>query len=176
MSKVGFKDLPILRISLTGDLPPKELFQLAKDRIKPGLERMEGVGVVTLVGGEEREVRAEVDPDRLKACNLSILQVSQALARENLDYPTGKVDERQQEYIVRLAGQFRTLEEMERIAMASTPAGTRSGSRPGGRPGVDTHGLTPVVLGSQRPTLPQSAAFAPALMHGVPGGLGSWSA
>ena len=38
---------------------------------------------------------------------------------------------------------------------------------------VDTHGLTPVVLGSQRPALPQSDAFAPALTHGVPGGLES---
>ena len=38
---------------------------------------------------------------------------------------------------------------------------------------VDTHGLTPVVLGSQRPALPQSDAFAPALTHGVHGGLES---
>jgi HAE1 family hydrophobic/amphiphilic exporter-1 len=124
VSKVGFKDLPILRVSLTGNFPPKELYQLARDRIKPALERLEGVGIVSLIGGEEREVRAEVDPDRLKAYNLSILQVSQALARENLDFPTGKVYERQRQYIVRLDGQFRTLEEMERIAIASTPAGT----------------------------------------------------
>ena len=124
VSKVGIKDLPVLRISLTGDLPPKQLYQLAKDRVKPALERLEGVGLVTLVGGEEREVRVEVDLDRLRAYNLSILQVSQALARENLDFPAGKVDERQREYIVRLSGQFRTLDEMGRIAVASTPGGT----------------------------------------------------
>ena len=124
VSKIGIKDLPVLRISLTGDLPPKQLYQLAKDRIKPALERLEGVGLVTLIGGEEREVRAEVDPDRLRAYNLSILQVSQALARENLDFPAGKVDERQREYIVRLSGQFRTLDEMGRIAVASAPGGT----------------------------------------------------
>jgi HAE1 family hydrophobic/amphiphilic exporter-1 len=123
ISKISIKDLPILRISLTGALPPRELYQTAKDRIKPALERLEGVGGVTLVGGEEREVRVEVDPDRLRSYNLSILQVSQALARENLDFPTGKVDESQREYVVRLSGQFRTVEEMAGIAIASGPGG-----------------------------------------------------
>ncbi|MCC7262207.1 MAG: efflux RND transporter permease subunit [Candidatus Latescibacteria bacterium] len=124
ISKVSINDLPILRLSMTGTLPPRELYQLAKDQIKPAFERLEGVGKVALVGGEEREIRVEVDPDRLQAYHLSILQVSQALARENLDFPTGKVDTRQREYIVRLSGRLQRLEDMEHLALATTPAGT----------------------------------------------------
>ena len=74
-------------------MQPRDLFQFVKDKVKPRLEQVDGVSTVTIVGGKEREIRVEVDNQKLNAYGLSILQVSQALGRENLDFPTGKIDE-----------------------------------------------------------------------------------
>ncbi len=52
-----------------------------------------------------------------------MLQVSQALGRENLDFPTGKIDERLNQYIVRLSGKFQSLDDIRAMVVSSTPAG-----------------------------------------------------
>jgi HAE1 family hydrophobic/amphiphilic exporter-1 len=124
ISKSDMNAFPILRVSLTGDLKGRELYQFTKDRVKPALEQVEGVSAVTIVGGQEREIRVEVDNDKLRSYGISILQVSQALQRENLDFPTGKIDESLNQYIVRLAGKFKSVDDIKNVAVTSTPAGT----------------------------------------------------
>ncbi len=126
VAKANMNSFPILRVSVTGQYEPRELFQLVKDRIKPKLEQVDGVSSVTIVGGQEREIRVEVDNQKLNAYGISILQVSQALARENLDFPTGKIDEPLHEYIVRIAGKFKSVEEIRNIIVATTPTGVVS--------------------------------------------------
>ena len=123
ISKSDLNSFPILRVSLTGDMSPRELYQFTKDKLKPKLEQVDGVSAVSIVGGQEREIRVEVDNEKLHAYGLSILQVSQALERENLDFPTGKIDEKNNEYIVRLAGKFNSVDEIKDMVVATTPNG-----------------------------------------------------
>jgi len=123
ISKSDMNAFPILRVSLTGQMPPRELYQFLKDRIKPRLEQVEGVSAVTIIGGQEREIRVELDNQKLNAYGVSVLQVSQALGRENLDFPTGKIDERLNQYIVRLSGKFQSLDDIRAMVVSSTPAG-----------------------------------------------------
>jgi HAE1 family hydrophobic/amphiphilic exporter-1 len=123
ISKSDMNAFPILRVSLTGQMQPRDLYQFTKDRIKPRLEQVEGVSAVTLVGGQEREIRVEVDNRKLNAYGISILQVSQAMGRENLDFPTGKIDEQLNQYIVRLAGKFKNLDEIRNTVIGGTPSG-----------------------------------------------------
>lgn len=112
IAKSDLNAFPILRVSLTGHMEPREMFQFAKDKVKTELEQVTGVSAVAILGGQEREIRVEVDNEKLQSYGISILQVSQALGRENLDFPTGKIDERLNQYIVRLAGKFRSPEEI----------------------------------------------------------------
>ncbi|MEW6511237.1 MAG: efflux RND transporter permease subunit [Bacteroidota bacterium] len=123
IQKSDMNAFPILRVSVTGEMQPRELYQFVKDKIKPRLEQVDGVSAVTIVGGQQREIRVEVDNDKLNAYGISILQVSQALGRENLDFPTGKIDERLNQYIVRLAGKFRSLDEIRNMVVTATPSG-----------------------------------------------------
>jgi hydrophobic/amphiphilic exporter-1 (mainly G- bacteria), HAE1 family len=123
VQKSDLNAFPILRISVTGNLEGRELYQLVKDRAKPRLEQVEGVSAVTMVGGQQREIRIEVDNQKLNSFGISILQVSQALGRENLDFPTGKIDEPLNQYIVRLAGKFRSLDEIRGMVVASGSTG-----------------------------------------------------
>ena len=124
IAKSDMNAFPILRISLVGNISPRELYQFTKDKIKPIFEQVEGVSTVTIVGGQEREIRVEVDNDKLQSYNLSIMQVTQALKMENLDFPAGKVNEKINQFIVRLAGKFKTLDELSNVVVSSTPAGT----------------------------------------------------
>lgn len=114
---------PILRISLTGDPYPRELYQFTKDKLKPSLEQVDGVSTVAISGGKEREIRVEIDNQKLNSYKLSILQVSQALKLENLDFPTGKIDEKINQFIVRLAGKYKSVEDVGNTVVASTQSG-----------------------------------------------------
>ncbi|MFN0156882.1 MAG: efflux RND transporter permease subunit [Bacteroidota bacterium] len=124
ISKSDLNAFPILRVSLVGEMDQKELYQFTKDKIKTRIEQVEGVSGVTIVGGREREIRVEVDNQKLHSYGISILQVSQALARENLDFPTGKVNESVNQYIVRLTGKFKSMEEIENVPIAASAKGT----------------------------------------------------
>jgi hydrophobic/amphiphilic exporter-1 (mainly G- bacteria), HAE1 family len=124
VSKADMNALPIMRISVTSDMNPQAFYQLIKDRVKPLLEQLEGVATVNIVGGTQREIRIEVDNNKLKSYNLSIGVISQVLTAENLDFPTGKVDEKEKNYIVRVAGKFDNLDQIRNIIIAATPMGT----------------------------------------------------
>jgi len=124
VAKSDMNALPILRVSVTGQMEPRELFQFVKDKVKPRLEQVDGVSAVTIVGGQEREIRIEVDNQKLNSYGISILQVSQTVGRENLDFPTGKIDEELNQYIVRLAGKFKSVDEIKNMVVAATPVGT----------------------------------------------------
>lgn len=124
VSKADINALPILRISATSDMHPQAFYQMIKDRVKPMLEQVEGVASINIVGGNQREIRIEVDNDKLKSYNLSISAVSQVLAAENLDFPTGQVDEKDKNFIVRVAGKFEDLDQVRDMIIAATPMGT----------------------------------------------------
>lgn len=116
---------PILRIALTSTvLSPTELYQLAKDKLKARLESTEGVAQVDISGGRERQIKINVDNDKLRSYNLSILQVQSALTRENLDFPTGSVKQPTDQYVVRVKGKFQSLAEMKTLPITTLANGS----------------------------------------------------
>jgi len=115
--------LPVLSLAVTSQLPPERLYQLAKDVIKPRLEAQNGVGAVTLTGGQEREIQVQVNPTRLYAYNLTIDQVAQALSRENQGLPGGTIDRGRQQLNLRLYGQFQSVDDLRSLTVARTSQG-----------------------------------------------------
>jgi hydrophobic/amphiphilic exporter-1 (mainly G- bacteria), HAE1 family len=118
-------DTPILKYSINTTLSPTETYQLVKDRIKPMLASLDGVGSVDIVGGEERCIRVNVDKNKLQAYNLSLLTVSQAVSTNNLDFPTGKIGSSSEQLRVRLAGKFATLDDIKNLVIARFPSGAQ---------------------------------------------------
>ena len=119
VAKSDINDFPIVRIAMSGKADGRALYQFADEHVSQRLEQLPGVSSVEIVGGQKREIRIEVDNDRLRAYNLSVLQVSQALQRENLDFPTGKINSPTNQYIVRVAGKFTTPAAMNNIVLAA---------------------------------------------------------
>jgi len=85
VQKFDFSLQPVMLLAVGGSLSGFELRQLAEDIIKPTLERVDGVAAVNISGGRQREIRVAVDQDRLRAFGVSVLQVEDALRRENLN-------------------------------------------------------------------------------------------
>ncbi|MFA6571039.1 MAG: efflux RND transporter permease subunit [Bacteroidota bacterium] len=123
ITKADINSMPIMRVSLTSNMKSIDFFQYIKDNIKTKLEQVPGVASVLIVGGKEREIKIEVDNEKLKSYNLSILNVSQILAMENIDFPTGKVEGKENSYIVRVAGKYTDLNMVNNLIIAETPFG-----------------------------------------------------
>jgi HAE1 family hydrophobic/amphiphilic exporter-1 len=114
----------ILRIAATSKMEPMQFYEFIKDHVKPRIEQVDGVSAVEIVGGKQREIRVEADNDRLKHYGLSIQQVSQALSLENLDFPTGSVEQNDRKFTVRVAGKFKSLDEIRNLTLTDTGAST----------------------------------------------------
>jgi HAE1 family hydrophobic/amphiphilic exporter-1 len=105
-----------------GKMGLMEMRALIEDKIRQQVESVDNVGAVTVLGGLEREIQVDVDVDKLNALGLSIVQVSQAIRSENLNFPAGKVTQKNIDFIIRTNEEFQRVAEMEGIVIA-TPLG-----------------------------------------------------
>ena len=86
--------------------------------LKPRLERINGVAAISIAGGKQYEVRVKVKPARLASHGLSILDVQDALERENLSQRGGKLKQENTQFLIRTVGSF-TIQELKRLLVSS---------------------------------------------------------
>jgi len=119
LAKFSLDDLPIVTMSATANMDASTFYDLIDKRIQPTLSRVPGVAQVNLIGGQEREIQVNLRADRLEAYGLSILQVQQAILTSNLDFPTGSVKTQNQDILVRLAGKYKSVDELRNLVVAT---------------------------------------------------------
>ncbi len=117
LNKFSLDDLPIMTLSATGKLEEAAFFDLMDKRIAPVLSRVQGVAQVNLIGGQEREIQVNIDATRLQGFGLSLMQVQQSILASNLDFPTGSVQTREQDILIRLAGKYKTVDELRNLVV-----------------------------------------------------------
>lgn len=123
ISKFAFDELPILRLGVTSNMDSRSLYQFIKDKIQPQLSRIPGVGQVALVGGDQREIKVNLDLQKLKAYNLSIMQITQSIQAANLDFPTGKIKDQDGQFIVRISGKLSSLDDLKNLPISISRQG-----------------------------------------------------
>jgi len=106
-------------LSKSGRMSLPQVRQFLDDTIKVQIQQVDGVGAVDLLGGLEREIQVEVDLDRMNAQGISVNQVTQAIRGENLNLPAGRVTEKTQDFLIRTKAEFKSLDEMLDIVVAS---------------------------------------------------------
>jgi HAE1 family hydrophobic/amphiphilic exporter-1 len=109
---------PVLSVLLAGPLPIRELSELADKQVKPRLERIPGVGSITLVGARPRELRIWLDPVRLSGYQLAVDEVLAALRREHVEIPGGRIETARSEYSVKTKGKLATTESFGELVVA----------------------------------------------------------
>lgn len=110
-------DQPIVRIALSADIGPAELFDAADLIVKPELERISGVGLVDVVGGRKREIAVVVDKDKLDRYEISMQQIAGRLGASSKNVPMGKISQGSQETIFRTLGEFNDLESIADVGV-----------------------------------------------------------
>lgn len=123
VSKLALDEIPVLRMGLSADMDSRTLYQFVKDKIQPQLSRVPGVGQVALVGGEEREIKVNLDLQKLRAYGLSITQVTQIIKASNLDFPTGKIKDEDGQFIIRVAGKLRSVDDLKNLSLGESRMG-----------------------------------------------------
>jgi HAE1 family hydrophobic/amphiphilic exporter-1 len=123
ITKFALDEVPVLRMGVTANMPSRDFCQLVKDRLQPRLSKLPGVGQITLVGGDEREIRVNIDPGKLRSIGLSLLQATGAIKNSNLDFPTGKIKEGDNQFVVRIAGKFTSVDDLRRLVIGQTRQG-----------------------------------------------------
>lgn len=123
LKKVSPNDLPVMTISVTSNMPEPELYQKVEDIYLPQMQQIKGVADIVLLGGEKREIRINVNKDRLKYYKLSLLQVTQAVNMANLEFPTGKVKGSDEQLTVKLAGKFTSMNDIKNLVVFTPPMG-----------------------------------------------------
>jgi HAE1 family hydrophobic/amphiphilic exporter-1 len=124
VEKLDFGTEPIMDITLTGDQDLKALREIADKTVKDRLSQIEGVARVEIVGGADREIRVELDNRVVFQNSLSLSQLGQILAIHNMNMPGGQFEQYDQEYSVRLQGEFSSVQDIETLDIP-TPYGIK---------------------------------------------------
>jgi HAE1 family hydrophobic/amphiphilic exporter-1 len=124
LSKISPSDQPIMQLLATSSLPNEVFYQQMEDKYLPVMQQIKGVAEITMVGGEKREIRVNVDDDKLNYYGLSLLQVTQAINQANLDFPTGKVKNTSENMTLRLAGKFNSLDDIRKLVVVTPKDGS----------------------------------------------------
>ena len=115
---------PILYLSISSDLHGQaELRRISEQDVEPRMERIPGVAGSFTTGGMKREIKILVDPDRLRAHNVSIQQLVNTLQMNNMQVPSGWIENKQQEFTLQTAGEYSSLEQIENTAIAMAGPG-----------------------------------------------------
>ncbi len=83
---------PVLVLAVKGpsDVSTRELTRFADKQVKQRIERLQGVGQIVILGGQERQINVELDPIRLAATGVSALEVQRAIGASNVNVPGGQ--------------------------------------------------------------------------------------
>jgi hydrophobe/amphiphile efflux-1 (HAE1) family protein len=108
---------PILSLAISGQRTPKEMTELAKNKIKKRLETIPGIGAVTLIGGSEREILIALNPEKMEAQSITVADVEKAVTAANLEIPGGRVDESSREYLVRTMGRVTDVAQFNSVVV-----------------------------------------------------------
>jgi HAE1 family hydrophobic/amphiphilic exporter-1 len=109
-------ELPVVSISVSSsERNPVQLRELARKWFKDEIEKVHGVASASISGGAEEQVLVDVDQAKLREAGVSIVEVSEAIASANLNYPGGTIKESFYEYLVRTLGEFQHVDEVGQV-------------------------------------------------------------
>ncbi|AFH47929.1 Cation/multidrug efflux pump [Ignavibacterium album JCM 16511] len=115
VQKVDLRLFPVVDVVLSGNLDSRQLYEIADKTLKDRFSQIVGVAKVQITGGQEREIRVQLDNKVVFENNISLPQLTQILRMHNMDIPGGYFQIGNQEYTVRLDGQFHNPESIREL-------------------------------------------------------------
>ena len=111
--------MPVMLLSVTADESYYALDKILDDRLVNVLNRVNGIGSVTVVGQPVREIQVNVDPEKIEAFGLTIESIGGIIASENINVPAGTMDLASGTYNVKADGEFTDSEQLKHLVVSN---------------------------------------------------------
>ena len=122
--KFSVDDMPIMIMAATANQSVSALDKILDERVATPLARVSGVGQISVAGAPKREIQVYCDPSKLEASRLSIPAISQIIAAENRNIPSGSIDIGSDTYTLRIKKEFQDPSELLDVVLGSFGGGT----------------------------------------------------
>jgi CzcA family heavy metal efflux pump len=103
---------PVFILSMTGALPTADLFDYATYVLKPELARVPGAGAIEVLASDTREIEVILDPSRMNAAGLTVVDVSDALNAQNTLLPVGRFQQSGLQHLALASGLWKNLDDI----------------------------------------------------------------
>ena len=110
--KFSADDMPIMIMAATANESLNALEKILDDKVATPLARVSGVGTVSIAGAPQREIQVYCDPNKLEAYGLTVAGISQIIAGENKNVPSGTIDIGSNAYALRVEKEFTSADQM----------------------------------------------------------------
>ena len=116
--KFSADDMPIMIMSATANQSYTALEKILDEKVATPLARVSGVGTVSVSGAPQREIQVYCDPNKLEAYGLTIAGISNIIASENRNIPSGTIDIGSNAYSLRVEKEFTGADELLDVVVA----------------------------------------------------------
>ena len=117
--KLSTSMMPVIVYTVTSQESYAGLKDILDDRMVQPLNRIDGVGNITIIGAPIRAVTVHVDPRKLDAYSLTVEQIGLILAANNLNVPSGNMEMGKSDFSLRLQGEFQNSNEIKNIIISN---------------------------------------------------------
>jgi len=108
---------PVIQIAVISRRSRREVTDLAETRVRRMIESLDGVGGVSVIGGQEREIAVVLDPPALESFGFTARDVQRTLLTENAEVPGGDVQEGTRTLQLRILGRVRSVTELGELSL-----------------------------------------------------------
>lgn len=180
VDKLDINAQPIMWLAVTGQRAIEDLTYFADVQIRPLLQKIEGVGEVSVGAGREKQIHIRLLRERLAAYRIGVDEVIDAIRRQHLEIPGGKIDSLEKEFLIRTIGKFESAAAFNdlivtyregapiRLGLLGTVEAGRDESRPAGRFTQDGETLTTAALRISPRSGANEVAIARAVKKALP--------
>jgi HAE1 family hydrophobic/amphiphilic exporter-1 len=119
IQKVNVDATPVLWLALTGDKSQRDLSTYVDESLKEQLQKIQGVGALSLAGMQKRQIRIWLDRNKLAAYGVSPGDVAAALKRENIELPGGRIESLTKEYAIKVKGSLKDVSAFNDLIIMS---------------------------------------------------------
>jgi hydrophobe/amphiphile efflux-1 (HAE1) family protein len=121
--RFNFQDIPVIFIGATAGESYPKLYDLLDRDISDMLKRIPGVGNISVMGGQPRQININVDRQKLEARNLTLIDIKNALVNNNLMLAAGDLKIATIDYLLKVPGEYSNVDEIK-----ETPVGSYQGN------------------------------------------------
>jgi HAE1 family hydrophobic/amphiphilic exporter-1 len=121
--KLNSNLMPVIQYGVTAKESYAGLEKILDDEVVPQLNRINGIGTVSISGAPDRYIYIDLDQARLDAYGLTLEQVANAVAANNLNLSSGTVKMDRQQYQMQVRGEYGQSAEIADVVVATMPTG-----------------------------------------------------